>query len=96
MSLVRLENLTPGTCFRYPGETSINTLVSVGYTWAKVDMHKNITRTFEVVDKLTGEPKTITVTKPFIKEVAPGAEVEVACTWDKGGDWSTAGGHVKP
>ena len=77
MSLVRLENLTPGTRFRYPGEESINTLVSVGYTWAKVDMHKNITRSFDVVDKLTGEPETITVTKPVIKDVAPGTEVEV-------------------
>ena len=77
MGLVRLESLLPGTRFRFPGEENVNTLDSITFTRAVVHTGKTTTRIFSVTDKETGEVKNVTVTKPLIKEVAPGAEVEV-------------------
>jgi hypothetical protein len=77
MKLQRLEDLEPGTRFRVSHDDAEYTLASVSFTRAIIHSNKTATRTFEVTDKVTGETKRVTVTKPIVKEVAPGMEVEV-------------------
>jgi hypothetical protein len=75
--MIRLETLEPGTQFRVPGDDAIYTLERVNYTRAIVHSNKTTTRTFEVPDEKTGAMKRVTITRPVVKDVAPGMEVEL-------------------
>jgi hypothetical protein len=77
MKLQRLEDLEPGTRFTVAHDDATYTLASVNFTRAVIHSDKTATRTFEVTDKETGEMKRVIVTRPIVKEVAPGMEVEV-------------------
>lgn len=65
----------PGQKFTMPGLDEVFTLKALSFTRAVITSDRVVSRTFEVTDKLTGQIKSVTVNKPFSKDVAPGTEV---------------------